>query len=120
MPDFREMLENYAGVSASDERIVLVQLLLYNMKRNGPPTLELAQRWSKHFGFGAGRNELVLVGEDYLIGKASYAMIPGYQLVDRHFVLRFDSAGHRPKHSLWRELVPAIKPLLDEVGPGRE
>jgi hypothetical protein len=112
------MLERYAGVSASDARLVHVQLLLYDMERAGAPTLELARRWSKHFGFGDGENEYVLVGEPYLIGRASYAMIPGYQLVDRDFVLRYDATGHRPRNDLWRELLPAVAALLEEVRAG--
>lgn len=118
LPDTRQMLERYAGVSASDARLVHVQLLLYDMERAGAPTLELARRWSKHFGFGDGENEYVLVGEPYLIGRASYAMIPGYQLVDRDFVLRYDATGHRPRNDLWRELLPAVAALLEEVRAG--
>jgi hypothetical protein len=113
--DTAQMLEQYARVSASDARLVHVQLLLYDMKRSGAPTLELARRWSEHFGFGDAPNEYVLVGEPYLIGRASYGMIPGYQLVDRDFVLRYDATGHRPRHDLWRELLPAVGGLLEEV-----
>ena len=61
-------------------------------------------------------NTVVLVGEDYLIGPASYRMIPGFQLIDRDFVLRYDATGHRPRHDIWRELMPALPSLLAEVG----
>ena len=60
----------------------------------------------------------MLVGEDYLIGPASHAMIPGFQLIDRDFVLRFDASGHRPRHDLWRDLMPAIPGLLAEAEAG--
>ena len=62
---------------------------------------------------------IVLVGEDYLIGPASYRMIPGFQLIDRDFVLRYDGAGHQPRHDMWRELMPAIPSLLAEDDPTR-
>ena len=44
-------------------------------------------------------------------------MIPGFQLIDREFVLRYDGTGHRPRHDIWRELMPAIPSLLAEVSP---
>jgi len=108
-----EMLKEYAdGISLADDRIVLVHLLLYRPGRDGPPDVRMAQLWAKHFGIEASENMLVLVGEPYLIGPASFNMIPGFQLVDADFVLRFDSSGHHPKHDLWRELLPAIPSLV--------
>ncbi len=96
-----------------------MQLLLYDMKRSGAPKLEVAQRWAKHFGLADRPDTYVLVGEPYLIGRASFRMIPGFQLVDRDFVLRYDAGGHHPVHDLWRELLPAVGGLLEQVGaPG--
>lgn len=110
------MLEKYArGVSLSDERIVLVHLLLYRPGRGGAPTVEMARLWANHFGIEESENMRVLVGEPYLIGAASYNMIPGFQLIDTDFVLRFDSSGHHPKHNLWSELLPAIPTLVAGV-----
>jgi len=116
LPSIEEMLDRYAGgISLSDDRIVLVHLLLYRPGRDGPPKLETAQRWAKHFGLEASSDVIVLVGEPYLIGPASYNMIPGFQLIDANFVLRFDATGHHPKHDLWRELLPAVSSLLGEI-----
>ena len=116
LPSIEEMLDQYAGgVTLSDDRIVLVHLLLYRPGRDRPPKLETAQLWAKHFGIEESSDVLVLVGEPYLIGPASYNMIPGFQLIDANFVLRFDSAGHHPKHDLWRELLPAVSSLMGEV-----
>jgi hypothetical protein len=95
LPSVHEMLAE-RGVSLSDERLVYVQLLLYDPSRSRPPTLALARRWAQH-------------------GPASYNMIPGLQLVDRDFTLRWDATGHRPRHDLWRELLPALPALLAEV-----
>jgi hypothetical protein len=117
LPSIDEMLDQYAGgVSLSDDRIVLVHLLLYRPGRDRPPKLETAQLWAKHFGIEESSDVLVLVGEPYLIGPASYNMIPGFQLIDSNFVLRFDSAGHHPTHNLWRDLLPAVSSLMGEVG----
>jgi hypothetical protein len=116
LPSVDEMLGSYAkGVSLSDDRIVLVHLLLYRPGRGGAPKLETARLWAKHFGIEDSEDTLVLVGESYLIGPASYKMIPGFQLIDADFVLRFDASGHHPKHDLWRELLPAVPSLMDQV-----
>jgi hypothetical protein len=116
LPSIDEMLDKYAGgISLADDRIALVHLLLYQPGRDGPPSVEMARLWAKHFGIEESEKMLVLVGEPYLIGPASYEMIPGFQLIDADFVLRFDSSGHHPKHDLWRELLPALASMLEGV-----
>jgi hypothetical protein len=116
LPSIDEMLDRYAdGISLADARIALVHLLLYRPGREGSPDVQMAQLWAKHFGIEASENMLILVGEPYLIGPASFDMIPGFQLIDADFVLRFDSSGHHPKHDLWRELLPAIPTLVRSV-----
>lgn len=99
------------GISPSDSRLVRVQLLLYSMKM-GAPSLQEAQAWAKHFGFGQRSNEVVLIGDSRYVNSASYDMIPGFQLVDRRFVLRSDSTGHQPKNDLYKELLPLLKSTL--------
>ncbi|MBW2715438.1 MAG: hypothetical protein JRD03_05145 [Deltaproteobacteria bacterium] len=118
VPSIDEMLDQYAGgLTLDDDRLILVHLLLYRPGRDGPPKLETARLWAKHFRIEESENVLVLVGEPYLIGPASYKMVPGFQLVDKNFVLRFDAAGHNPTHSIWRDLLPAVASLLGEVRP---
>ena len=113
LPSIDQMLKQYAGgTSLADDRIALVHLLLYRPGRDGPPDVQMAQLWAKHFEIEASENMLILVGEPYLIGTASFNMIPGFQLIDADFVLRFDSSGHHPTHDLWRELLPAIPSLV--------
>ena len=114
LPSMHEMLER-VGVSVDDDRLVIVQILFYDMTRTRPPSLALSRRWVEHFGLGAGDNEVVLVAEDTLIGPASYRMIPGFQLVDREFRLRWDATGHQPRHDLWRDLLPALKAMLADA-----
>jgi hypothetical protein len=112
LPSVPEMLKQYAsGIDIADDRITVVHLLLYRPGRDGPPSVEMARLWAKHFGIAESGNSLVLVGEPYLIGPASFNMIPGFQLIDADFVLRFDASGHRPQHDLWRQLLPAIPSL---------
>jgi hypothetical protein len=116
LPAVEELLDSYAeGISLSDDRIALVHLLLYRPGRNGPPKLETARLWAEHFEIEESEDTMVLVGESYLIGPASYNMIPGFHLIDAGFVLRFDATGHKPKHNLWSELLPAVPSLINEV-----
>lgn len=74
------------------------------------PTAEDARRWERHFKVSSHKNWMVLAGGPGLINQASYDLIPGYQLVGKDFVLRYDAAGHRPKigaTEFW-EALPAL------------
>jgi hypothetical protein len=104
----------YAGVSLHDKRIVLVQLLLYNLQMQGP-TQEDAKLWAEHFGADKHENTYVLAGGPELIGQGSYDMIPGFQLIDKDFILRSDSSGHHPVDSMWDHLLPLVPRLLKEM-----
>jgi hypothetical protein len=114
LPSIEELVPQYArGVSLSDDRIVYVQLLLYSMTMDAP-TPEDARKWAKHFRADRAKNHIVLAGTKEFIGQASYDMIPGFQLVDRDFILQVDATGHRPRHNLFTQLLPAIPRLLEE------
>jgi hypothetical protein len=114
LPSIEELLPRYAqGLSLSDDRIVFVQLLLYSMSM-GPPTPADARQWAEHFRVDRAKNHVVLAGTKELLGPASYEMIPGFHLVDRNFILRVDSTGHQPRHSLFTELLPMVPRLLEE------
>ena len=104
----------YGGVSLDDPRIVFVQILLYSMSM-GAPTPQDARRWAEHFGMSRADREIVLAGTQELLGKASFDLIPGFQLIDRNFMLRSDSTGHRPQDNLYTELLPRIPELLKSV-----
>ncbi len=110
LPSIEEMLTQQ-GITPSDPRIVIVQILLYNLSMQ-PPTVQDAQSWARNFRMAGKANRYVLAGNQGLIGNASYNMIPGFQLVDKGFVLRCDSTGHNPKRDLYRELMPMVKKLL--------
>lgn len=106
-----ETLLSQQGVSASDPRLVRVQLLLYGPTMNAP-TLAEAQAWAKHFDFGRRANEVLLIGDQRYINQFSYNMIPGFQLIDKNFILRCDACGHNPKSNMYTELMPMVKKLL--------
>lgn len=99
------------GVSLSDQRIAFIQILFYSLKM-GAPTAEDARKWAKHFGFDQKPNFYVLAAPSDLLGNASYNLIPGLQLVDKDFILRYDAAGHTPRHNMWTELMPAVAEML--------
>jgi len=112
LPSIFESLEQWAGgVSLDDGRLALVHLLLYDYGMQAPD-VEDARHWDEHFEVSR-HGGVVLVPARDLRGPASYKMIPGFQLIDDRFVLRYDSSGHRPRHNLWQELLPALPAILD-------
>ncbi len=112
LQSIEEYLPKYAGgAKLDDERIVYVQLLLYSMSMQ-TPTAEDAKAWAEHFKMDRAKDRIVLAGEAYLVGDASYNMIPGFQLVNPEFVLVSDSSGHNPKDNLYEKLFPELGKLL--------
>lgn len=108
---FEEYLKQYGRVDLNHPDIAFVQLLLYDLKM-GVPTAEDARKWAAHFGMDRKKNHIVLAGVKGLHGKAGYKMIPGFQLIDRNFVLQVDSTGHHPKHNPYQVLMPKVKEFL--------
>ena len=103
---FRKIFPRYSGgVRLPSNDIVLVQLLLYDMQM-GKPTPEDARKWAEHFHLRTDLNHFVAVSPYDLRGKVSFDLIPGFQLIDRNFILRADSSGHHPKHDLYKQLIP--------------
>ena len=109
-----ELVPQYApGVSFPSDELVFVQILLFDMQM-GAPTAGDARAWADHFHRDAAKHQYVLAGGPALHNQASYVMVPGFQLVDRDFVMRWDATGHNPRHNLYRELLPAIPKMLAE------
>jgi hypothetical protein len=115
-----DALEDYfprytGGLSLSDPRIAYVQVLLYGLDLHTPSPAD-AKAWAHHFKFDERPNVYVLAGTPELIGPASYAMIPGFQLIDRNFVLRASWYGETGTgDDLWTKLLPMVPQLLDEA-----
>jgi hypothetical protein len=112
-----ESIEAYAKqfgqVHLHDDRIVRVQLLLFNQAMQAPTQAE-ATAWAKHFQMQRANNDIVLVGAPSMATKASRDLIPGFQLIDKHFILRCDSTGQSPTDNLYKKLLPQIRKLLEE------
>lgn len=102
----------YGGVKLGRD-VVFVQLLLYGKSMTSPTQQEVAA-WAEHFQLRRSAGEIVLRGDPSMLGPATYAMIPGFQLIDRDFVLRYDSSGHQPRHDLYRDLLPALGEMTRE------
>lgn len=107
------MASRLNGLTLENSDMVLVQLLLYDLFMEAPD-IEDARIWAEHFGFDDNPHVYVVFSERDMRGSASYNLIPGFQLIDRSSVLRSDSTGHRPQHSLFSELMPMIPSVLDE------
>lgn len=103
------------GATLNDPRIVWVQLILYNMQMQAPSVDDL-KRWCAHFPDVRQANCYVLAGTPGMIGQASYAMIPGVQLIDREFALRSDFRGHGGGDSLDKHLLPLVRQLIQGKG----
>jgi hypothetical protein len=100
-----------AGATLSDPRVVWVQLLLYNLNMQAPTKDDL-KNWRDHFPTLRRPNCVVLAATPEMLGSASYAMIPGVQLIDRNFVLRSDFRGHGGGDDINRHLLPLMKELI--------
>lgn len=112
-----ELLLRHAQLSLDDPNIILVHLLLYNMNLR-TPSEEDAHHWAKHFNWEGRDNVYVMVGDARYINKVSYDMIPGFYLIDRDFILRSDSTGHRPKNGLVSHLIAMIPELIAATPAG--
>ncbi len=112
-----ESIETYTarfgGIELDDPRVVFVQLLLLNNDLQAPTPAE-GRAWAQHFKMQRSENQVVLVGDSTLVRPASRQMIPGFQLIDKNFILRADSTGHTPRDNLYTKLLPMIKQLADE------
>lgn len=108
----QKLLPQYAkGLRLPRHDVVIVQLLLYDM-RMGPPKPKDAADWAKHFGLKMGENEIVAVSPYDLRSQIAYNLVPGFQLIDKNFILRSDSSGHHPQHNLYTHLFPMVPRLL--------
>jgi hypothetical protein len=113
LPSFEELLSQHAGLERSAEPdLVWVQLLLYDMSSRRAPTVEDAAAWANHFGVADAPNVVVLAGDARYVNPASYALVPGFQVVDRAFTLRWDGAGHHPPDHPYDVALAGIPGLL--------
>ena len=81
----------------------------------GVPGPEDAKKWAEHFHFDRSKNRIVLAGAKEFLApenyNASYNLVPGFQLIDRDFILRSDSTGHNPHDGLYTQLLSMVPQL---------
>jgi thiol-disulfide isomerase/thioredoxin len=101
------------GHQLFSEELWFVQIVVYNLRLNHPVALEL-DAWREHFHFNEKPNTFVISGGAALASGITREMIPGFYLLDKNLVVRYDATGQSPKHNLWNELLPAIPTLIKE------
>jgi len=109
--DFPTRMQEYTGISMNTPGLVFVQILLYNL-RNEPPSIEDARQWANHFDLRTSNNQYVLVATPEMVTRKSALLIPGFQLIDRSFILCSDSSGILPKRNLYLHFFPTLQNVL--------
>jgi hypothetical protein len=99
-------------IDIHDERIQLVQLLLYDLNMKGPQ-FEEATLWRNKFDIGKNDHHWVISGGNIMQNQASFDMIPGYYLLDTNGYVISDSTGHNPKDNLFSQLIPLLNQKLN-------
>jgi hypothetical protein len=112
LPSFEAITKTYGGIDLYSEKLHYVQLVIYNLSLDPPSAIDLST-WREHFHFDKHPNTTVVGGTAALANKDSFAMIPGFMLIDSDQNVCFDATGHNPKHDLYRTLVPSIKRVVD-------
>lgn len=103
----------YAKLSLDHPDIVFVQLALYGMDGQSPPTLDDVKAWARHFGMDRYRNEIVLLGDHRFINPETRRLIPGFHLIDRNGILRAINSNDPRHDNLWSSLLPTMGQLAN-------
>ncbi len=109
---FDVMLEKNTEPSLTlpQDDIVMVKVIVFGPEgKQG--SRDDAQDWAEHFGFTIENNVIVAVPEVDIRGEAMNGVIGGYQLLDKNYKLRVDSAGPDPKHNLRMTFMPMVPKL---------
>ncbi len=97
----------------NDRHVIFIQLLIYNMDMDHP-SMKDAINWGRHFRISSKKGHYTAVSLVDLRNQDSFKMIPGFQLIDRNFILRSDSTGHNPKDDLYYRLIPHLDEIMYE------
>lgn len=111
---FDEQMRDLTGYGLHTYGVVFVQLIVSNGTAK-PPTVEDAKAWAKHFGLETKDKKYVLVASDDMVKKywkSTKLMVPGFQLIDRAFVLRSDASGPLPKNDLYNHFFPLLTQMF--------
>jgi hypothetical protein len=113
LKSFKEYLRRFGGGTRLDDgSIESVQILFYGPDGRTAPTLEEANEWAQQY-CRYSPTTTVLFADQAMIRPGTKAMIPGFQLIDRNFVLRSD-AGNPPKEDVFRTLIPMMRSVASK------
>lgn len=105
------VLEYSGGVCLESGEVNFIQIIIYNQKLEPATPSDIAE-WRDHFKLHRAPNWYVLTGGRPLANQDSFKMIPGFLLLDKDLVVRYDATGHHPRHNLYTELLPAVRRYL--------
>ena len=111
LESFETYYHQYSGLDLYSDDVNYVVVVVYNDKLETPTAQDLAG-WRTHFHMENHKNTSI-VSSSELASADTFKMIPGFMLLDKDRSVIFDSTGHNPKHNLYTELLPGIKPLLN-------
>ena len=116
---FDEVLRKNPGLGQTPlvlphAELIQVKIIVYSQD-DKQASRDDAQFWAEHFGFTRDRNIIVAVAREDIRIDSVEALITGYQLIDKNFNLRVDSAGTAPKHNLKLTLIPLVPKLLNQT-----
>ena len=112
LSSFEEYFEKYTKHELHSDELNFVQIIFYDLQLRSPSANELAD-WREHFHLKHHPNTFVVSGGPALANQVSFAMIPGFMLLDENQTVRYDSTGHHPTHNLYTELLPAVRKMLE-------
>lgn len=105
--------ERFGKLSLDHPDVVFVQLVLYGMDGQSPPTPDDIKAWSRHFGMDRYRNEIVLLGDKRFISPQTRRLIPGFHLIDRQGILRAMNSNDPRSDNLYTSLLPTMGQLAN-------
>ncbi|MFN8391158.1 MAG: hypothetical protein U0136_12780 [Bdellovibrionota bacterium] len=87
----------------------IIQVVFFNGSGEAPTVSELAE-WSRHFHFH--ERGITVLGAPMAVSQTlGTKLVPGFQVLDKNFVLRADSTGMIPRHDFRTQLIPVLKML---------
>jgi hypothetical protein len=105
-----KLMTRYAHLPLGTPNLAHVVVMACSMKM-GVCSNEDAMAWADHF-------KILPYNGDYVFSAVraqqppAVAMVPGFHLIDKSFILRSDAAGDNPKESLENRTLPMIRRLL--------
>ncbi len=99
------------AISLPHPHILEVKIIVYG-DGGGQASRDDAQNWASHFSLKQEEGVIVAVPVKDIRDHATNELIIGYQLVDKNMMMRVDSTGVEPTHSLKMTLAPLVPRLV--------